>query len=333
MLHVITGPPCAGKTTYVGQHARDGDVRIDLDAIASALGAESGHQASGDVLKVALAARKAAIEASRDVNSDTWLIHTAPNDEAFGEYESSGAELVVLDPGKETCLERAHDRPPGTKEAIEGFYENLESTAYGRFFHAHKGDTQRLRPKALEHPGKTGDKEPEMAEQKPTDPKPQGEGEGAKPAEPKTFTQEQVEQMIQERVKRVKSSVPDDYEDLKAKAAKLDEMEDKGADELEKLTKKLQALEDDNRAMKHAAEVSAWRKQAAEEAGVPADILRGDTLEELQAHAEAVKEALPKYPSVDPGKPATGKMTKAEILAIENPKERKAAMLEHIDLF
>lgn len=202
-------------------------------------------------------------------------------------------------------------------------------------WHAHKGDTQRLRSKALEHPGKTGEKEAAMAAQDPTNPDngQNGAGAAANPAEPKTFTQEQVESIVKERLARAKASIPDDYEDLKAKAAKLDEIEGKGADELEKLTKKLQALEDDNKAMKHAADVSAWKKQAAEKAGVPADVLRGDTLEELQAHAEVVRAALPQYPSVDPGKPATGKMTKAEILAIENPKERKAAMLEHIDLF
>ena len=160
-----------------------------------------------------------------------------------------------------------------------------------------------------------------------------GAGQGANSAEPKTFTQEQVESIVKERLSRAKASVPGDYEDLKAKAAKYDEMENGKSDELEKLTKKLQKLEDDNKAMKHAADVAAWKKQAADAAGVPADILRGDTLEELQEHAEAVKAALPKYPSVNPGRPGAGKMTKAEILAIENPKERKAAMLEHIDLF
>lgn len=35
---VVTGPPCAGKSTYVREHAGQGDVVVDLDAIAQSLG-------------------------------------------------------------------------------------------------------------------------------------------------------------------------------------------------------------------------------------------------------------------------------------------------------
>jgi cation transport ATPase len=52
--------------------------------------------------------------------------------------------------------------------------------------------------------------------------------------EPKTFTQEQVNRMMQERVARVKSEPPADYEELKAKAARLDEIEEANKSELEK---------------------------------------------------------------------------------------------------
>lgn len=45
MVHVISGAPCAGKTTYVKEHQKSGDVVIDADAIASAFGSEQKHLA------------------------------------------------------------------------------------------------------------------------------------------------------------------------------------------------------------------------------------------------------------------------------------------------
>lgn len=196
---------------------------------------------------------------------------------------------------------------------------------------AFDGATQRLRKKARRHPGETGGKEAAMAVEEPDGQVDESPEE--KPAKPKTFTQEQVEQMIRERLSRAKSSVPDDYEEAKAKAEKYDEEKGRESDELSKMSERIKELEDANKAMRHAADVSEWTRQAAEEAGVPASVLRGDTLEELREHAMAVKAAIPGYPSVSPGKPADGKMTRAEILAIENPRERKAAMLENIELF
>jgi hypothetical protein len=50
---------------------------------------------------------------------------------------------------------------------------------------------------------------------------PSGSGE-----QPRTFTQEQVDKIVQERLARAKATPPADYEDLKAKAARLDEIEE-----------------------------------------------------------------------------------------------------------
>lgn len=50
----------------------------------------------------------------------------------------------------------------------------------------------------------------------------------------KTFTQADVDRIVQERVARAKTTTPDDYEDLKAKAQKFDELEQANATELDK---------------------------------------------------------------------------------------------------
>lgn len=63
-----------------------------------------------------------------------------------------------------------------------------------------------------------------------------------------TFTQEQVDAMVKERVKREKAKYAD-YDDLKAKASKVDEYENASKSELEKAQEKAEALKRDNQAL------------------------------------------------------------------------------------
>ena len=67
------------------------------------------------------------------------------------------------------------------------------------------------------------------------DPKQTGTADpSGKATEPKTFTQEQVDRIVQERLARAKATPPADYEDLKAKAAKFDQLEEANKSDLEK---------------------------------------------------------------------------------------------------
>lgn len=125
MLHVVTGAPCAGKTTYIAQHKKDGDIVIDLDAIAVSLGAKSSHEYGENIMRVALAARKAAIGEIGE--SDAWVIHTQPTKAQRDGYKD--AVFHDLDPGVEECIRRAKNdgRPNGTLDAIRYWYRESES--------------------------------------------------------------------------------------------------------------------------------------------------------------------------------------------------------------
>lgn len=152
----------------------------------------------------------------------------------------------------------------------------------------------------------------------------------------KTFTQEQVDKIVQERLARAKQSVPDDYEALKAKAAKLDELEEANKSEYEKLNEKYAALEKEHSALVHDNERRAWAAQVAKEKGVPASILRGDTLEEMQAHAQAILDSgLSHYGSnPDNGEAKNvSTVTQESIMAIQDPVKRVQAISENLDLF
>lgn len=66
---------------------------------------------------------------------------------------------------------------------------------------------------------------------------------GAGDGSDKTFTQADVDRIVQERLARAKATPPADYDDLKSKAAKFDELEEKNKDELTKANDRATAAE------------------------------------------------------------------------------------------
>lgn len=124
-LTIVTGPPAGGKSTYVREHAQPGDVIVDFDVLATALGSQSRHDAPKAIADVTFAAREAAIDkVVDDVEADAWIIHTQPQKEWIAEYRAAGAEFVEVDPGLDECLKRAEgdDRPEGTADVIRDWY-------------------------------------------------------------------------------------------------------------------------------------------------------------------------------------------------------------------
>lgn len=87
--------------------------------------------------------------------------------------------------------------------------------------------------------------------------------------EPRTFTQDDVDRIVAERVRRVKATPPDDYDDLKAAAQKLAEIEERDKSELEKALaraeaaeKKAQQVEADGREMRLRSAILAEAAKA-----------------------------------------------------------------------
>lgn len=130
MLYVITGPPAAGKTTWVAEHATHGDVTIDLDSLAAALTPidTDSHVYPKHVRSIAIAARRAAIEAALLHRlTDVYLIHTSPTDREMRRYERLRAEIVCIDPGRDVVLERcATMRPAQSLSVAREWYANRD---------------------------------------------------------------------------------------------------------------------------------------------------------------------------------------------------------------
>ncbi|WP_319803318.1 AAA family ATPase [Corynebacterium aurimucosum] len=112
-LIVVTGPPAAGKTTYVAEHAKPGDVRIDLDHFANTLAGEDqgNHEHETHILTIA----KAAIDAATKQDCTVWLIHTKPTPKQLDDYEAQGAVIHEIDPGKDVVMKCCKaERPKGS---------------------------------------------------------------------------------------------------------------------------------------------------------------------------------------------------------------------------
>lgn len=90
--------------------------------------------------------------------------------------------------------------------------------------------------------------------------------------EEKTFSQAELDAIVSDRLKRERSKY-EGFDELKAKAAKLDELEEASKSELQKATEKAEALEAELNGLKKAESVRDIRDKVATETGVPAAML------------------------------------------------------------
>lgn len=118
----------------------------------------------------------------------------------------------------------------------------------------------------------------------------------------RTFTQDEVNAIVGKRLAEEKGKYSD-YEDLKAKASKFDELEEANKTELQKATERANNLEAELNGFKKAEEARLMREKVAKDTGIPSNLLTGSTEEECKAQAEAIKAyATPNgYPRIKDG--------------------------------
>jgi len=75
----------------------------------------------------------------------------------------------------------------------------------------------------------------------------------------------------------------------KAAADRLKQIEDAAKSTEQRLAEQVAALQAQLKQMETAQQVQTWRAEVAAKTGLPADLLRGETLEELEAHAKAIQ--------------------------------------------
>ena len=128
-LYLVTGPPAAGKSTWVAQRARHGDITIDYDALARTLTprGQDPHSHPTHVKAVTKAARQAAIDTAITLAAehDIYLIHSMPSPALVRRYLDHGAQIITIDPGRDVVLARCKaQRPWRIGQAAKQWYDN-----------------------------------------------------------------------------------------------------------------------------------------------------------------------------------------------------------------
>lgn len=136
MLIVVTGPPAAGKSSWIQAHATARDIVIDLDLMALAMaGPGADHHAHSDVLmRVVHRARFAALnEAYEHLDKvDVYVIHTQPSAKALAKYKRLEARIVTVDPGREIVMQRIEAmRQPEMKRVASRWYNARRGQSHG----------------------------------------------------------------------------------------------------------------------------------------------------------------------------------------------------------
>lgn len=128
----------------------------------------------------------------------------------------------------------------------------------------------------------------------------QGQGEGGNgdgKSSDRTFTQADVERIVGERLGRERGKYAD-YDELKAKAAKFDEVEEQNKTEQQKVLDRAEKAEKraaEAEARAKAAEVASLRAKVASAKRLPAELvdrLRGETEEEIAKDADALLKSI-----------------------------------------
>lgn len=127
-------------------------------------------------------------------------------------------------------------------------------------------------------------------------------------------TQEALDELIKSRLERERDKVRGefpDYEELKTKASKLDELEKNGSEELKAALAEVDKLKGDIANRDKEAEIAKVRKQVARATGVPEDLIQGTDEKSMKAFADQVA-AFAKKPSA-PSLSESGRSTEGGV--------------------
>lgn len=151
-----------------------------------------------------------------------------------------------------------------------------------------------------------------------TQPKP-GENQGGQSG---TYTppasQADLDRIIADRLSRERAKFAD-YDDLKTKASKFDEVTEAQKTAEQKAAEALAEAQSKVKEYETREQVAKWKADVAKTSGVPAEALAGSTLEEIQAHAETLKpliaktEEQPRKGAIGPYVPTEGKTPAAPL--------------------
>ena len=125
--YVVAGPPCAGKSTFVRNHFKQGDLIYDYDSLHSALSGQGSHQHLPEIRPYVISARDvifSLLEKNEDQNA--WIITSTKSNKTLEEMkERFNAEVVLLSVDIDEAHRRCNEdnRPEAWHEYINLWFE------------------------------------------------------------------------------------------------------------------------------------------------------------------------------------------------------------------
>ena len=128
-IYLVMGCSCSGKSTYIRNNAKTGDLIFDFDKIHQALTISENHQ-HNDIIKNYVFEIRDVIydKLKRDNNITAWIINSSPLKEVRKKLvEDLGAKVIYIQRDKNECLEIAKtERPAEWKNYINNYFDNFD---------------------------------------------------------------------------------------------------------------------------------------------------------------------------------------------------------------
>lgn len=128
MIYLIYGAPCSGKSTYVNEHAKRGDLICDVDLIYAAISGEDPHDADLYVHEIAMQLQEHLMDIIKSRQGgwkDVYVTSIANTPEKLQKIAErvDADKCIFIDTPYEVCMKRADDRPPYFKLLIQEWFD------------------------------------------------------------------------------------------------------------------------------------------------------------------------------------------------------------------
>lgn len=128
MVYLVYGSPCSGKSTYVQEHFKPGDIVCDVDRLYAALCFNEEHQTELYAQEVAKSLNRHLIDMIRNREGhwkNAYVISIANTQEQLkmAMEQVNADEAIYIDTAYEECIRRAKERPFYFQFIIDEWFE------------------------------------------------------------------------------------------------------------------------------------------------------------------------------------------------------------------